>query len=95
MAENDNKLPELSEMAWGILDRAAGLVKLIEFDKCAPGPRDALLGYRLVEKTLTQAAGRESFRHKGHPARYGLVITDLGRKLLADHKAARSAGESG
>lgn len=82
-------LPELSDMAWGILDRAGGTVGRIDFDKCAPGPRDALIQAGALEKVKTQNA-KPYGRHKSMPARYGLVITDAGRKLLAERKAAVS-----
>lgn len=85
---------EMSEMAWGILDRLSwgrdrGTVEM-DFDKVAPGPRGVLIFVGAAEKVLHKPAGRQSFRHKAKPAVYHLVITEAGKKLLAERKAAVS-----
>lgn len=85
---------EMSEMAWGILDRLSwgrrgGTIE-IDFDKVAPGPRGVLIFIGAAEKVLYKPAGRQSFRHKMKPAVYHLVITEAGKKLLAERKAAVS-----
>lgn len=79
-------MPELSEMAWGILDRLSWPKAVVDFDKMAPGPRDALIAAGAIEKVKT-SAGKPATRHRAMPPKYGLVITEAGRKLLADRKA--------
>lgn len=86
MAENDINLPELSEMAWGILDLANGMPGRIHFDRCAPGPRDALIAAGALGKEPFGTPVPPSSKRKAAPQQYSLFITEKGRAMLAQRK---------
>lgn len=80
-------MAELSNFAWALLDLLNCSVTRLAWDKVAPGPRDALVAIGAAEKTQT-APARPYGRHKSMPAKHEVFITEHGRKLLAEWKAA-------